>query len=34
VEGHQRDPQVARALEKLHHDAAYFKVLGSYPSAR
>ena len=34
VEGHQRDPQVARALEKLRHDAAYFKVLGSYPSAR
>jgi chorismate mutase/prephenate dehydratase len=33
VEGHQRDPQVARALEKLRHDAAYFKVLGSYPSA-
>ena len=25
--------QVARALEKLRHDAAYFKVLGSYPSA-
>ena len=24
---------VKRALEKLRHDAAYFKVLGSYPSA-
>ena len=34
VEGHQHDPAVARALEELRRNAAYMKVLGSYPSSR
>ena len=34
VEGHQHDASVARALEELRRNAAYFKVLGSYPSSR
>jgi chorismate mutase/prephenate dehydratase len=34
VEGHQKDPSVARALEELRRNAAYFKVLGSYPSSK
>jgi chorismate mutase/prephenate dehydratase len=33
VEGHQNEAAVARALEALRLNAAYFKVLGSYPSA-
>jgi chorismate mutase/prephenate dehydratase len=31
VEGHVQDANVARALEELKHNAAFFKVLGSYP---
>lgn len=34
VEGHQQDASVARALDELRRNAAYFKVLGSYPSSR
>lgn len=31
LEGHQAEPQVARALEDLKAMCGYFKVLGSYP---
>jgi chorismate mutase/prephenate dehydratase len=31
VEGHQKDEQVAHALAELMQNAAFFKVLGSYP---
>jgi chorismate mutase / prephenate dehydratase len=31
VEGHIQDPKVARALEELKENAAFFKLLGSYP---
>ncbi|GAB3463887.1 prephenate dehydratase [Massilia terrae] len=31
VEGHVQDPHVARALEELKQNAAFYKVLGSYP---
>jgi chorismate mutase/prephenate dehydratase len=31
IEGHLQDPAVARALEELKDNAAFFKVLGSYP---
>jgi chorismate mutase/prephenate dehydratase len=31
IEGHIQDPAVARALEELKDNAAFFKVLGSYP---
>lgn len=31
VEGHAQDPKVARALTDLKQNAAFFKVLGSYP---
>jgi chorismate mutase/prephenate dehydratase len=31
VEGHQADAPVARAIEELKTNAAFFKVLGSYP---
>ena len=31
VEGHMQDPAVARALDELKDNAAFFKVLGSYP---
>jgi chorismate mutase/prephenate dehydratase len=31
IEGHRQDPAVARALEELKDNAAFFKVLGSYP---
>jgi chorismate mutase/prephenate dehydratase len=31
VEGHRQDAPVARALEELHANAAFFKLLGSYP---
>ncbi|MGY8524840.1 prephenate dehydratase [Paracidovorax citrulli] len=34
VEGHQQDPSVERALRELRINAAFFKVLGSYPSSR
>lgn len=33
VEGHVKDPAVTRALEELKDNAAFFKVLGSYPQA-
>lgn len=33
VEGHQRDAGVARALGELKDNAAFFKVLGSYPQS-
>ena len=33
VEGHQRDPGVARALAELKQKASFLKVLGSYPAA-
>jgi chorismate mutase/prephenate dehydratase len=31
IEGHLQDPAVAKALEELKDNAAFFKVLGSYP---
>lgn len=31
IEGHEQDPAVARALIELKDNAAFFKVLGSYP---
>ncbi len=31
IEGHVFDPSVAKALEELRDNAAFFKVLGSYP---
>ncbi len=33
VEGHERDPRVAVALEKLREECAFYKSLGSYPVA-
>ena len=33
IEGHQDDPQVARALADLERAAGMYKVLGSYPRA-
>jgi chorismate mutase/prephenate dehydratase len=33
IEGHQEDPNVARALEGLRSLAAFLKILGSYPTA-
>lgn len=33
IEGHVHDAAVARALEELKHNAAFFKVLGSYPQS-
>jgi chorismate mutase/prephenate dehydratase len=33
IEGHQHEPQVARALAALSRKAAFLKVLGSYPVA-
>ncbi|HEX2531230.1 MAG TPA: prephenate dehydratase [Burkholderiaceae bacterium] len=33
VEGHQQDEKVARALAELKQSAAFFKILGSYPSS-
>lgn len=32
IEGHRDDPQVAKALATLQKQAAYFKLLGSYPA--
>ncbi|MCG2585590.1 prephenate dehydratase [Massilia sp. TS11] len=31
IEGHRQDPAVAKALAELKDNAAFFKVLGSYP---
>ncbi len=33
IEGHQRDPKVARVLALLEREAALYKCLGSYPKA-
>ncbi|MNC85988.1 Prephenate dehydratase [compost metagenome] len=33
VEGHQQDPNVARALGELKQKASFLKNLGSYPAA-
>jgi chorismate mutase/prephenate dehydratase len=33
IRGHQRDAQVARALEQLRSRASFLKILGSYPAA-
>ena len=33
VEGHAKDPKVAQALAELKQNAAFFKVLGSYPAS-
>ncbi|MCS6997001.1 MAG: prephenate dehydratase [Casimicrobiaceae bacterium] len=33
IEGHARDPRVAAALEDVRAQAAYLKVIGSYPRA-
>ncbi|MDD5496031.1 MAG: prephenate dehydratase [Candidatus Omnitrophica bacterium] len=33
MEGHYRDPKIARALAELKDEAAYLKILGSYPKA-
>ena len=32
IEGHQKDPNIARALEELEEKSAFLKILGSYPS--
>ncbi len=34
LQGHQSEPAVAAALEEIRHQAAFFKVTGSYPRAR
>jgi chorismate mutase/prephenate dehydratase len=31
IEGHAQDGKVAKALAELQQNAAFFKVLGSYP---
>jgi chorismate mutase/prephenate dehydratase len=33
IEGHANDAKVAQALAELQSQAAFFKVLGSYPHA-
>jgi len=33
IEGHQRDPAVAIALQELDERASFLKILGSYPAA-
>jgi chorismate mutase/prephenate dehydratase len=33
VEGHRQDEKVARGLDELRRNAAFFKILGSYPSS-
>jgi chorismate mutase/prephenate dehydratase len=33
IEGHQRDPAVASALQELGERASFLKILGSYPVA-
>jgi chorismate mutase/prephenate dehydratase len=33
IEGHVQDEKVANALTELKQSAAFFKVLGSYPSS-
>jgi len=33
VIGHRDEPKLAKALEKVKQQAAYFKLLGSYPRA-
>jgi chorismate mutase/prephenate dehydratase len=33
IKGHQREPHVARALERLREQASFLKILGSYPAA-
>lgn len=33
IDGHRDEPKVARALAELQQEAAYLKVLGSYPAA-
>nr|MBF0682141.1 ACT domain-containing protein [Pseudomonas sp.] len=32
IEGHRTDPAVAKALQDLQSQTAFFKVLGSYPA--
>ena len=32
IQGHAKDPQVARAMAALHERCAFFKPLGSYPA--
>ncbi|MCS6765730.1 MAG: prephenate dehydratase [Candidatus Protistobacter heckmanni] len=34
IAGHQRQPEVAKALDELRKQAAFFKLLGSYPRSR
>jgi chorismate mutase/prephenate dehydratase len=33
IEGHQQDPNVARAFAELKQKASFLKILGSYPAA-
>jgi chorismate mutase/prephenate dehydratase len=33
IEGHLQDGKVSKALAELKENAAFFKVLGSYPSS-
>jgi chorismate mutase/prephenate dehydratase len=33
LEGHQADAPVKQALERVRTNAAYFRILGSYPRA-
>ena len=33
IDGHHDEPKVAKALTELKQQAAYLKVLGSYPAA-
>ncbi len=32
IQGHQNEPQIAKALDELHDQAVFFKILGSYPT--
>jgi chorismate mutase/prephenate dehydratase len=32
IEGHERDPKLARALDALRQSCAFYKSLGSYPA--
>ncbi len=34
IEGNQYDPEIKKALREIENKAAYFKILGTYPSRR
>lgn len=33
-EGHKKNPQITKMLDKIKHDTLFLKILGSYPSAK